>query len=299
MQNFSLSEAISERLQSVEEEMGAAERVLKLECDKIDIWEHRNQSEFASSRIEELGSNILTQGQFQPVIVVQTSTEFKPKNDIDAKYVLVTGHRRWLACKNNRMPVQALVKYLNLEQAVNMIIYDSLNDSKSDYSKGLLCHALLKTGVVDEDKLSSKLRITRPTLQKLLAFNEFPEDLILAINDFSKVSANTAVAVLQFVKKGPEYKEAILAIGDKIAEGYGITRIKKLVSGILDFKVHKKTYVSPKSHRLRHKGKVLMKTSYGSLNLDESIVNHEDYDDLLGSIDKQVIGFYDMKLDKK
>ena len=120
-------------------------------------------------------------------MVVRPSTSFKPKDDPSARYVVIAGYRRWMACKKYKMDVLAVVRTLTFEQAITVLASENEKETVSEYSKGMFYHTLLSTQKISEQELSQRLNISLSTLQAYLAFPQVPEAIWKAIGDLSRV----------------------------------------------------------------------------------------------------------------
>lgn len=293
MQNFCLSEAILERFQNVEDELGQSERIIKLRCDDIDTWEFRDRKIFELGDIDELASSIQTKGQCQPIVVVKASEEFKPKDNANAQYVVIAGFRRWMACKKHELEVQAIIRNLNFEQAIAVLVAENEKENVSDYSKGFFYHSLLQTEKITQDQLSRKLGINPSVLNSYLAFAQVPKEIWEAVGDLSRVSAKTAATIRAIANKGKMYVEALIAIADKISHGFGEKRIQETVNVLLEKKLKRQPQNRLQDYRMHYKGKNLMELHNGRIKLDPGIVNHEHYAEVINGFEKVLKDFAD------
>lgn len=298
MHNFCLSDAILERYHDVENEMGFSEQIIKLDCDILDTWEFRDRKPFEMGAIEDLAQSIKTGGQCQPIVVVKASEEFKPRENLLAHYVIISGYRRWLACKKNNMKVQAIIRNISFDQAITIWVSENEKETLSDYSKGMFYYSLLTKEKLSLDQLSKKLNISTSHMNLFLTFAKIPSQIWVAVGDLSKVTAKAAAMIHSIASKGPIYVKALIAIADKIARGYGEKRIQKAVDAIID-----KPKSTSKEHVIDHKikfdGKIIINLHQGRIKLDDSLVNHGNYDDLIATLEKEIIDFANVHLKRK
>lgn len=296
MQNFCLSDAILERFQSVENELGQGERIVKLKCDDIDTWEFRDRKVFELGDIEELAMSIKHKGQCQPVIVVHASEEFRPKDNAAAKYVVIAGYRRWMACKLHDLEIQALVRNLTFDQAIAVLVAENEKENVSDYSKGFFYHSLLQTEKINQDQLSRKLGINPSVLNQYLAFAQVPPQIWEAVGDLSRVSAKTAATIRSLANKGTIYVDALISIADKIAHGFGEKRILDTIDSILDKKLKRAAKPEEVEYRVRYHDKTLMSLHKGKLKLNPLVTKNEHYTELVHRLEQAVKAFADQYL---
>ncbi|MBL7479008.1 ParB/RepB/Spo0J family partition protein [Legionella bononiensis] len=291
MQNFCLSDAILERFKSVEQELGYSEHIVKLDCNTIDTWEYRERSSFELGCIDSLALSIKQAGQCQPIIVVRVSETFKPKDNPSAQYVVIAGYRRWMACKTHHLEVQAVIRNLSFEQAITVLIADYEKETVSDYSKGMLYHTLLTTAKITPDQLCHRLNISRQQLESYLAFAQVPAELWRAVGDMSKVSARTAVTIKTLSDKGTVYLDALFSIAKKIAQGFGEKRIIRAVETKINLQLKRRPPENLSDHQIEFNGKILMNLHQGRIKLDKSLVNHGNFKELVGTLEKNITDF--------
>jgi ParB/RepB/Spo0J family partition protein len=298
MQNFCLSESILQRFKMAESELGYTEHIVKLKSDLVDAWEFRGRKVFEEGNLDDLAVSIKNGGQCQPIIVVRTSTLFRPKDDPLAQYAVIAGHRRWMACKKFNMDVLAVIRTLTFEQAVSVLVTENEREHVSDYSKGMLYANLLNSNNLTEEQLSQRLNISLPILCSYLAFAKVPENIWLAVGDMSRVSTKTADVVLAISNKGPIYVEALIKIAKKIARGYGEKRIHNEVDRIINHKAHHLPDESGINHKVIFNGKVIVNVLHGKIKLDKVLMSNPHYHDLVSQIEKDVTEFASTYLQK-
>lgn len=202
----------------------------------ISNWEFRDRQDFELGDINALAESIKNNGQAQPIIIVEKSDIFKEAEKNEAtKYVVIAGYRRWMACQEAGINVEAIVKSLTFDQAVSCLLTENDKEIVSDYSKGMF-YTTLYNGKKVKRELFDKLGLSKSVFNNFLAFGEVPSEVWDAVGDLRKVSARTAGEIKHICQKGPEALEAILAIADKIAIGIGARKINKLVDSIINKK---------------------------------------------------------------
>ncbi|KTD32422.1 chromosome partitioning protein ParB [Legionella moravica] len=291
MQNFCLSDAILERFKAVEQDMGYSEHIVQLDCNTIDTWEYRERSSYELGSIDSLALSIKQAGQCQPIIVVRASEIFRPKDNPLAQYVVIAGYRRWMACKTHHLEVQAVIRNLSFEQAITVLVADSEKESVSEYSKGMLYHTLLGSEKISPDQLCHRLNISPQQLENYLAFAQVPDELWSSVGDMSKVSARTAATIKSLSERGTIYRDALLSIAKKIGQGFGEKRIKRAVETSINQQLKSKTAENPSDHQIEFNGKVLMNLHQGRIKLDKSLVNHGNFKELVGTLEKSITDF--------
>lgn len=299
MQNFSLSDTIRERFQSIDNELGFSEHIVKLDCEKIDTWEFRDRKPFELGSIDDLALSIKHGGQCQPIIVVRASEVFRPKDDTKAQFVVIAGYRRWMACKKHQIDVLAIIRNMTFEQAIAVLVSENEKENVSDYSKGLFYHTLLSTEKISQEQLSKRLNISLNQLNAFLSFSQVPIEIWNAVGDLSRVSVKTAVTMRAIANKGTMYVEALKSIASKIARGYGEKRIQEAVQNMIDKKLKRVSHVHLVDRKIKYDGKVIMSLHQGRMKLDDSLVYHSKYNELVATLEKDINEFANFYLKGK
>lgn len=248
------------------------EKVIKIIPDDIGNWEFRDRQEFELGDIEALSESIVSKGQAQPIIVVESSNVFKTKENLEKKYIVIAGYRRWLACKLKSISVDAIVRKLTFEQAVACLVSENEKEKVSEYSKGMFYYDLLKKERVTKKTLYEKLGINRGVFDNYLSFAEVPKEVWNAVKTMNNVSARSSSTIKLICQKGEAEKNAIIEIADKIASGIGEKRITSLVNKIL----YDKNKSEDNATRVAFSKNVFIETKKDSLIVTAKKINHED-----------------------
>lgn len=291
MQNFSLSKAIRERFEAVENELGYSEHILKIDCDKLDTWEFRDRKAFELGDIDDLAASIKHAGQCHPIIIVRPSEVFRPKSNPLAQYIVISGYRRWMACKKYGIDILSIERTLSFEQAVAILASENKKEAVSEYSKGMFYYSLLGTGKISKDELSKRINISPLLLDSYLAFSQVPQEIWDAMGDLSRVSTKTASVIRDLARQGSVYVDALIHIAKKIAHGYGEKRIHEELRILIDKKSDKNSDEHDINHQLKFNGKVVMSLKHGKIKLDKSLMSDSHYEELVSKIEKDVTNF--------
>lgn len=238
---FSLKNEASTDLESkmieVRKEMGITSNIVKVSPNKIANWEYRDRREFEVGNIDDLSSSIKKNGQAQPIVITQSNSMFKSASD-EKPYVVIAGYRRWLACQSLGIDVECVIKDIDFESAVSLVIDENRKEDVSDYSKGMFFSNVLNSNKITQDRLSKNLGINITSLKAFLSFSRVPEEVWNKVgkDNLKNVSARSSLEISAICNKSEKHYQAILAIADKIGKGFGEKRIKKLVTYIMDSK---------------------------------------------------------------
>jgi len=231
--NFNLSEKIAES----ENELGVkinTSDISSLDPLEITNWEYRDRNDNELGDISHLANSISTNGQAQPIIVTLINDVFKAKESTDAKYVVIAGYRRWLACKSINLHVESIVKKLSFQEAIGYLLAENQKQDVSDSSKGQLYSKLIKEEKITQNDLSERLGINKNKLSNYMSYESFPLEFINAVKDMSVISARTAGYLRSLFKKGDRYKNSLIKHSRAIANGAGERVIQRLVDGDLN-----------------------------------------------------------------
>lgn len=221
-------EMISDRVNKANKELGIKNNIVSLNPNEIDTWELRDRADFELGDLKELAISIKNKGQAQPIIVVKKSDIFKPKNNDAVRYIVIAGYRRWRACIENSLDIEVIIKNLTFDQAVECLEAENEKESVSEYSKGIFYSKLKDDYGYTLDKLSKQLGIAISKLSRYLSFAKIPNELWIAVNDVSNVSARTSSELLEIINSDKGSLKFFISIADKIRSGYGHTRLRKL-----------------------------------------------------------------------
>lgn len=225
-------EETKEKLSSITEQKTNFEKVVKIDPNEIANWEYRDRQNFELGDLEALAESIEQTGQAQPIILVLTNSIFKSEEQ-STKYIVIAGYRRWLACKNRNIPVDAIIREMNFEQAVACLVSENEKEKVSDYSKGMFYFHLLKREGVTRKSLYERLGINKGVFDNYLSFSEVPKEIWDAVGCLKNISARTSATIKLIAKKGDAEKKALITIADKISMGIGEKKITSLVHKII------------------------------------------------------------------
>ena len=210
--------------------LGISSNILSIDPHKIDNWIYRDRSDFELGNIDDLADSIKLKGQAQPIIVASTQKEwFTPKSNFDAKYVVIAGYRRWLACKKHNIKIDAIIKDISFEDAIATLDAENEKEAVSDFSKGMFYSSLIKSGKITRDDLRIRLSLKPASLSNFLSYGDVPQEIWNAVGDTSKVSPKTAGILRSYINKDSSYIDKIINIADKIRAGSGEKIITKLL----------------------------------------------------------------------
>ena len=219
---------IKERVENANKELGIKESIVSLEPSNIDTWLIRDRADFELGDIDGLAISIQNKGQAQPIIVVKKSDIFKPKSNEEARYIVIAGYRRWKACISHNIKIDTIIKDYTFDQAVACLEAENEKESVSEYSKGLFYSRLKEEHGYSLDKLSKRLGIAISKLNRYVSFSKVPSELWESVGNLKEVSSRTSSEILEMINTNPDALAFFLTISDKIAIGYGHTRLRKL-----------------------------------------------------------------------
>lgn len=185
-------------------------------------WECADRSGFEFGDLYALAKDIQKNGQIEPIIV-------RPIKGGGSKYQVIAGSRRWKACLDNDLPLKAVVKDLNDEEAFLTQIKENEKKPICDYSKGLSFQKALDTGSITVSKLAEVSGFSQRKIYNFLTFNKVPERIWEAVQNMTRVSSKTAAAIYELSNKGDGYIKALIELADDIRKGAGAKSIESKV----------------------------------------------------------------------
>ena len=227
--SFSLGSSIKNKVREYEREEGIVDKVVLINTSDINNWEFRDRNAFELGSIEELAKDIEKNGQVQPILITRQNDVFKSE-DLEKKYVVIAGYRRWLACCSLNINVACILKEsITLENALATLVSENKKESISDYSKGIFFTNVLKKTTISQNCLASDLGLKPTTLKNFLSFSRIDDRIWIDIKNPSLISSRTASYLASTCSKGDKHVNALLKYTDKIESGIGATSLSKLV----------------------------------------------------------------------
>jgi ParB family chromosome partitioning protein len=189
----------------------------KVNPKRILNWRYHDRPENELGDIEALAKefNDPNIGQQQPCIV----RPYVGKDNYD--YELIAGERRWRAALKAEVKLLIIVKELTDEQAELCQIAENLNrENLSEYATGKSLARLLEAKTLKQKDLQRYFpKFTAVRINRLLSFSQVPNDIWDAVGDMRNVTSRTATEIRSLLKKGDEYKLAIIQLAQLIQEG--------------------------------------------------------------------------------
>lgn len=254
------------------------EKVLKMNPNEIANWEYRDRQNFELGNINDLADSIELKGQAQPIIIVKASSLFKSLEVTNCSYIVIAGYRRWLACKSRNLTIDVIIRDMNIEQAIACLVSENEKEKVSDYSKGMFYFKLLEKEKITKKALYEKLGMNRGVFDNYISFSEVPNEIWRAVGDLSNVSARTSSTIKFLSQKGEEYKNALLSISSKIAEGIGEKKITSLVHKELSKVNYKNEAQFKNATRVAFSDLVCMESKKNQIKLDLKNISEDKFE---------------------
>jgi ParB family chromosome partitioning protein len=203
------------------------EYLTQIPTSDIQNWEFHDRPESELGDLQSLADEFIKIGQKQPCLIRPTQKGSKQK------YELIIGERRWRAAKLAGIKLKVIIDD-NLTDTDAALAQAAENDNRvnlSDYAKGISFSKLIQDNIIQQKDLIEKLGKSKQYISALLSFSKIHPDLILAVKDWSNVSARVAEKIKQLCNKGEEHLKALINISDKIKTGkIGEKAIERLIS---------------------------------------------------------------------
>jgi ParB family chromosome partitioning protein len=191
------------------------------EIDPLDCinWKYADRQNFEMGDLHELASNISENGQVQPIVV----------REVNDKYEVIAGERRWRACSLINKKVKAVIKNLTDEDAFILQAAENIKQELSHYSQSISYYKILSEEKISQRALAKRLGISKSSLSNLLSFSSIPSELWDAVGDMKKVTIKTACFIKQLLENDLNILNELILIASEIQKGAGSSRIKKLL----------------------------------------------------------------------
>jgi len=187
-----------------------------LECIN---WKYADRQNFEMGDLHELASNISENGQVQPIVV----------REVNGKYEVIAGERRWRACSLINKKVKAVIKNLTDEDAFILQAAENIKQELSHYSQSISYYKILSEEKISQRALAKRLGISKSSLSNLLSFSSIPSELWDAVGDMKKVTIKTACFIKQLLENDLNILNELILIASEIQKGAGSSKIKKLL----------------------------------------------------------------------
>lgn len=205
--------------------------LIKILPEECTPWEFANRQIDEIGDINELAHSLKKDGQQEPILVRKTTN--KKGADSNIKYDVIFGRRRWQAASMLNIPIIAILKDLNDQDAV--IAQRAENKHRepvSPYSEAIHYKTLIDSRCFNSElELSVKLDIPKSSLYDLMSFTKIPENITKRIPYMHKISINLAVTLHKLSRKGENYVETLETLAPQV--GKTITSAKKLKQKVM------------------------------------------------------------------
>ena len=190
METFKLKKGLGRGLSSLIGDSKIKNNINKLSIHKLVRNKYQPRKIFNKENLEELTNSIKEQGVIQPIIV-------RPSKNLEGKYEIIAGERRWLASQNaglHEVPVVILdvddVKSLEFAIVENVQRQD-LNpiEEARGYQK------LVNDFHYNQEKLSKFIGKSRSYIANSLRLLSLPNEILLMVEE-GKLTAGHARALI-------------------------------------------------------------------------------------------------------
>jgi len=233
------------------ESIGQLSKLIKIPCNKIDLWQFTDRSELSMGDQEKLKTSIKELGQNQPALVRKNGE----------RYELIFGHRRFKACQSLEIDLLCKVCSLDNEKAALIQISENVDrEDISDFDRGSNFENLLSNKVFSNVKeLAEKTHFSESKIYELLTFSKIPFHIKNMVK-IEKLSSRTSSDLCSLTKdkKYDDYSDEIVRL---INENPSRRDLRKAV----DLKINSRT-------NKKEKKKVELNTITKSIRKDRVIL---------------------------
>lgn len=201
------------------------DKIYSIDTKKVVPWEFADRPQEQLGDMAGLIRSISSKGQQQPVLLRPVS-----RGGV-IEFELIFGQRRWRACCELEIPVQARIVALNNQAAFSvMSTENSDREDISTYSRAISYKNAISEGVFkNASALASSCGLDRSTVRDILYYMDLPEDIQTSV-DLHKVGKHTVKAIRKCLLQSDKLLPLILAKADQITAGeFGPKKILSLL----------------------------------------------------------------------
>ena len=251
-------------------------KIVKLDPRACTRWKYADRSSFEFGDTNSLADDIKANGQITPIFVREL------KNDPKFKYEVIAGSRRFQACLNANLMIDAIITDVSDSKAVAIQIKENDKIPLSEFSKGIAFAKLKEDSKLTQEQLAEIVGCSRKKIHSLLAFSKIDKAIWSAVGNMSKISIRSAETILTLANKSNRHKEALIEIAEDIRKGAGCRRIETMVADIISGKTKNADEEIIESSS----GQVIGKWKAGKLHFAKDI----DFD--RKKLNKMLVGFF-------
>lgn len=179
----------------------------KLRVSEIEPNKAQPRKLFDKEKLEELASSIREHGLLQPLIV----------RKVDDKYQLISGERRWRACRMAGLTeVPVVLKELDDKQALEIGLIENLQrEDLNSVEEAEGYRSLMEDYGLTQEEIAKRVGKSRPAVANAMRILALPKE-VLALVSAGKLSSGHARTLLTFTKFCDEAK--IIQIANDVVE---------------------------------------------------------------------------------
>jgi len=149
-------------------------KIIKVPLNQIDEPENVDRLEIDVEKVHELAESIKEVGLLQPIVL----------RDLDGRYEIIAGHRRFLAHKYLKtVTIEAVVKKIDADEtALLRATENKLREGLSPLEEGFVYQRLIETHGFSLKVLATKLPVGAGTIKRRIELTKMPECLRYALH---------------------------------------------------------------------------------------------------------------------
>jgi len=199
------------------------DEIVWLSVDQIDPPEILLHPETDISELEELAQSIRAQGLINPITVRARK----------GRWQVVTGYRRWLACKKFGIPdIPACVMEMGERGALLATATENIQRTDLDpIEEGKLYQRLVNDHSLSPAKIAEQLGRSESYINARIDLLDMPEEVQQLVKQ-----RKLKIGIVPIVKKLSTREEQIMVASDLAHRGYTIESAKHVVDAYLKYK---------------------------------------------------------------
>ncbi|MCX7907410.1 MAG: ParB/RepB/Spo0J family partition protein [Bacteroidetes bacterium] len=192
-------------------------QAIEIDIDRVRPNPYQPREQFDEEALEELAQSIRQHGLIQPITVRAAE---------DGYYELITGERRWRACRRIGMPrIPAFVREANDETMLEMALVENIQrEALNPLEIALGYRRLLEECSLTQEQIAERVGKDRSTVANFLRLLQLPDAIQAALRD-GRISMGHARAMLGLNRK----EEQLRVLEQTLRQNLSVRQVEELV----------------------------------------------------------------------
>lgn len=205
----------------------ASGAVQRLDPAKVTHTQYRDRDElgFRDEAYEELKEDIRRKGRNEQPILVRPARPESVEAGFD--FEVVWGHRRHRVTSELGIPVEAIIREVSDREAVLLMSSENARrEGLSQYEQARKYRTWLKAGLFENMVAIAEAEgVHKSTIGRIMAINDLPEEVFVALKDPRKVTGLFATKLLQAIAADETALERVRGLDKKLSPAELLKRV--------------------------------------------------------------------------